>query len=136
MNEQENLIIVQQLYQAFENHDLQTILSLQTRDTEWSVASPTTLIPWSSSTRGRAGVVEFMKSLSAPLWVNQFEIKRTFAHANRVVVMGYQNGWDTASDTLHKIEFIHIWTFTGGKASKLRAYFANTMPAEESLAIA
>ena len=136
MSEQENQKIVQQLYQAFENHDLQTILSLQTRDTEWSVARPTELIPWGTSAKGRAGVVEFMKSLGAPLQVNQFEIKRTFAHGDRVVVMGHQNGWATTSDTPYKVEFIHIWTFTGGKASKLRVYFADTAPIAESLAIA
>lgn len=136
MNEQENMTIVQQLYQAFENHDLQTILSLQTRDTAWSVANPTTLIPWATASKGRAGVVEFMKSLGAPLQVNQFEIRRTFAHCDRVVVMGYQNVRDTTTDTLYKVEFIHMWTFTGGKVSKLRVYFAETAPVEKALVIA
>ncbi|MBI4180338.1 MAG: hypothetical protein HY528_00220 [Chloroflexi bacterium] len=40
---------------------MKTILSLQAKDVEWSVAAPADLIPWAGPVQGYDGLMRFMK---------------------------------------------------------------------------
>ena len=123
MNDQTNVQVIQQLYDAFGRRDIEAILDLQAENTEWSVAGPADRIPWAAPRRGREGVADFLKVLSASLKAESFSALDFFAQADKVVVLGHQKGKAIASGKPYEIDLVHVWTLSEAKITKLRVYY-------------
>lgn len=123
MNDQANVQVIQQLYDAMGRRDMQAILDLQAENTEWSVAGPADRIPWAAPGRGREGVADFVKVLSASLKAESFAALDFFAQADKVVVLGHQKGNAIASGKPYEIDFVHVWTLSEAKIARLRVYY-------------
>jgi uncharacterized protein len=122
--------IIQQIYDAFKSKDLQTILQLQTEDTEWSVAGPAEKIPWASSRHGHQGVSDFLKVLGGLLVPEVFEIKDYFEGKDKVVALGFQKGFVRPTGVPYEFDFVHVWILEQGKVKKFRVYYDSYYVAE------
>ena len=123
MEKQSKKEIVQKVYAGFKAKDLSMILSLQTEDSEWSVAAQASKIPWAAPRRGHAGVAEFLKILGEWVVPEVFEIKEYFENGDKVVALGFQSGKIRATGNPYEFDFVHVWTLLGGKVKKFRVYY-------------
>ena len=118
-----NIEIVKKIYLAFKTKDLQTILQLQTEDTEWSVAGPGNKIPWAAPRHGHLGVADFLKVLGSLLFPEVFEIHDYFENNEKVIALGYQKGYVRTSNVPYEFDFVHVWNLREGKVTKFRVYY-------------
>jgi uncharacterized protein len=115
--------LVQKIYAAYKNKDLQGILELQAPNVEWSVAAPPERIPWASPGRGIKGVSYFLKVLADWLEPEAFAITDYFENENKVIAIGYQAGHVKPTGDHYEYDFVHVWEFQNDKVVKLRVYF-------------
>jgi ketosteroid isomerase-like protein len=118
-----NIEIIKKIYSAFKAKDLQTILQLQTEDTEWSVAGPADKIPWAAARHGHSGVEEFLKVLGSLLIPEVFIIADYFESKEKVVTLGFQKGYVHTSKIPYEFDFVHVWNLKDGKVSRFRVYY-------------
>ena len=123
MNEESNLLTIQQLYAAFGKGDMKTILSLQAKDVEWSVAAPADLIPWAGPVQGYDGLMRFMKIMDESLEVHKSEPREYFAKDDKIVVLAYEEGLAKSSGKPYEIDPVEVWTLRRGKVTRLRVYY-------------
>ncbi|MBS1718801.1 MAG: nuclear transport factor 2 family protein [Armatimonadetes bacterium] len=87
MNEQKNIEIVKQLFDAFNRGDAEAIVARCTDDVHWMVHYPPT-IPWAGDFSGRANVGRFFSAIVDNSDVLLFEPKEFYADGNRVIALG------------------------------------------------
>src|SRR5688572_19960265 len=90
--EEENINIVKQLYDAFKRRDISSALDMFTHDAVLHGPAPAGVLPWGGVYNGRGGVGDFFKALGESLEPQQFELREFIAQGNKVVVLGYQRG--------------------------------------------
>jgi len=118
-----NREVVEKIYTAFKAKNLPTILDLQTKDAEWSVAGPADKIPWAGPKHGPEGVAEFLKILGGLLVAEVFEIRDYFENENKIVALGYQKGYVRPTNVPYEFDFVHLWVLRDGKVVKFRVYY-------------
>jgi uncharacterized protein len=130
--EEENVSIVKQLYDAFGRSNISSVLDMFTDDAIAHGPAPAGVLPWGGVHNGREGVAEFLKALGESLEDEQFELHEFIAQRNKVVVLGYAKGHAKPTGRPYEIEFVHVWSVRNGKFSELRVY-NNTAALVEAL---
>src|SRR5919108_1360249 len=120
--EEENVSIVKQLYDAFRRRDISSVLDMFADDAIAHGPAPAGVLPLGGVHNGRGGVAEFFKALGESLEPQQFELHEFIAQGNKVVVLGYQKGHAKPTGQPYEIEFVHLWSVRDGKFSELRVY--------------
>jgi ketosteroid isomerase-like protein len=120
--EEENVSIVKQLYDAFRRRDIPSVLDMFTDDAVAHGPAPAGVLPWGGVHNGRAGVTEFFKALGESLEPRHFELYEFIAQGNKVVVLGYQKGHAKPTGRPYEIEFVHLWSVRDGMFSEFRVY--------------
>jgi ketosteroid isomerase-like protein len=118
-----NIETIQKIYAAFKAKDLQSVLQLQAKDVEWSVAGPSDKIPWAAPRYGHEGVADFLKVLGGLLVPEVFEIKDYFEKGNKVVTLGFQKGYVKPTNVPYEFDFVHVWEMKEEKVLKFRVYY-------------
>ena len=123
MSEASNQAVVERIYAAFRQRDLDAILALQDERADWSVAASPALIPWAAPGPGHAGVAEFLRVLAQWLVAEVFEIRSYLARGDTVVALGFQQGTVRPTGRPYDFDFVHVWTLAGGKVVRFRVYY-------------
>jgi len=118
-----NKRIVQNIYAAFKNKDIQSIIDLQAENAEWLVSASPDKIPWASPGRGPKGVANFFKTLSELLATDAFDINEYVECGNKVIAFGYQAGYVKSTGDHYEYDFVHVWELKNGKVVKFHSYF-------------
>jgi ketosteroid isomerase-like protein len=119
MDEQANIELVKQCYEAYTTGDGPRLLALMEPDIEWDIPEVPG-IAHSGKRHGTAGVAEFFRLVSEGQQLRNFQPQEFFAHGDRVVVLGHHdwtvraNGCDFGSD------WVHIFTVKDGKVASFR----------------
>jgi hypothetical protein len=119
---QANIAIAQTLYAAFGRGDLGTILDGCTPDVEWHSGGQREDFPLFGLRKGKAEVQEFFRTLTETQDFDEFTPQDFYADRDKVFVLGRyamtlkKNGRKAAS------EWVHIFTFQGGKVAKFREF--------------
>jgi uncharacterized protein len=92
MKEEENIGIVKQLYDAYERHDISSVLDMFTDHAVLHGPAPAGVLPWGGIYDSRGSIADFFKALGESLETHQFELLDFIAQGNKVVVVGYQRG--------------------------------------------
>ena len=124
MNEQANVDVVQQGYEALGRGDIPAVLNLMTDDVEWTLQGPS-VIPFAGTRRGREGVGEFFSLLGENLEFQQFEPREFVAQGDTVVVLGYERSLIKPTGRTIEHEWAHVYTLRDGKIAKGR-FFEDT----------
>lgn len=122
MSEQENVQVVHQLYAAFGQGNIASLLDLVAEDVEWYLVGAE-YISHAGIYHGRDQVVQLLKYVGETLEVHQFEPQEFIAQGDQVVVIGHALG--RVRPTNHAVEYdwVHVYTLRDGKIVKFRDYF-------------
>jgi len=118
-----NKRIVQNIYAAFKNKDIQSIIDLQAENAEWLVSASPDKIPWASPGRGPKGVANFFKTLSELLATDAFDINEYVECGNKVIAFGYQAGYVKSTGDHYEYDFVHVWELKNGNVVNVHSYF-------------
>ncbi len=124
MNDQTNLAVIQQAYEAFGRGDIPAVLDALTDDVEWTLQGPS-VIPFAGPRRGREEVAEFFSVIGETLEFEQFEPREFVAQGDTVVVVGYERSVVKQTGRSFEQEWAHVNTLRDGKIAKCRM-FENT----------
>ncbi len=120
MSQQENLGIVQQIYEAVGRGDVPAILDRVTDDVDWAAEAASHAAPWYGQRTGKAGVASFFRDLAGSIEITEFTPHGFAAgddHVHLLVRWTYRSlatGLQ-ASMTMH-----HYWGIRDGKVERFR----------------
>jgi uncharacterized protein len=122
MNEDANIQAVQQLYEAYGQGDIETILQALADDVEWHQPGPPDVLPWAGTRHGRAQVAQFFTALGESLEFLQFTPREFLAHEDTVVVFGYERALAKPTSRPFESEWVMVFTLRAGQVVRFRAY--------------
>jgi uncharacterized protein len=120
--EEKNVRIAKQLYDAFRRRDISSVLDMFANDAVAHGPAPAGVLPWGGVHNGLGAIVEFLKALGESLEPQQFELHEFIAQGNKVVVLGYSKGYAKPTGRPYETEFVHLWSVRDRKFSELRVY--------------
>ena len=120
MNQQENLRIVKEIYDAVGRGDVTAILDRVCDDVDWSAEAASDAAPWYGPRTGKTGVASFFRDLAESIEITEFaphgfatgddDVHLLVGWTFRSVTTGRQ-----ASMTMH-----HYWRIRDGKIDQFR----------------
>ena len=115
----DNVALIRTGYDAFARGDVETVLSLFDQNIQWY--TPDT-VRFGGCYVGPAGVGEFFSKLPENYAELHVEPTTYIDRADTVVVHGRHRG-QSAAGVSFEIPFVHVWTFSNGKATSFTEYF-------------
>lgn len=119
--EEENVQVVQALYQAFGEQDLERILSLMVEDVEIRFYGPSE-IPYAGRYRGRDEARKFFEMVAASVDVDRFEPLEFIAQGDQVAVTGALRLRARSTGRVIESDFAHIIDLRGGLWTRFRDF--------------
>jgi ketosteroid isomerase-like protein len=110
--------IVQRLYRAMEEWDLETVAELAHPEAEW-INDPRT---GEGPVRGLDNVIQFLRDQEAMFAEVRFEPERFFEADSAVVVFVHGTGEGRASGAPFDIRIAHLWTLQDGIVVRGRGF--------------
>lgn len=120
--QEENMGIIKQLYDAFKRRDISSLLEMFTDDAILHGPAPAGVLPWGGVHKGRRGAAEFFTAVGESLEPQQFELRDFITQGNKVAVLGYQKGQAKPTGRPYEIEFVHLWSIRDGKFTEFRVF--------------
>ena len=119
MDEQANIELIRQVYDAFMKGDSERLLSFMAQDIEWEVPQVSGL-PFAGKRQGRDKVAEFFQMVSAAQQVRDFQPREYIADGERVVVLGHYEWTVMATGADWGSDWVHIFTVRDSKVTSFR----------------
>ena len=115
-NIEQNLQVIQQLYEAFGRGDVPAVLECIDSDATWVNPYGKGHFPgqWGKPCRGHAEIVEFFKAINEAVEVRGFDPYEIIAQNDKVVALINWNGVVRGSGKPYEALLVHIWTLRGG----------------------
>jgi len=117
-----NIAAVQTLYAAFGRGDVAGVIGGLSADIDWHTLGPAKDYPIFSQRKGKAAVQEFLAQVAATEDFSDFSPREFFAADDRVFALGSYAGKIKQTGKPFSCEWVHVFTFAGGKVSKFREY--------------
>ena len=117
MNEQQNIALIQKLYDAFAKGDLQTILNALVSDIEWTLEGPA-IIPFCGKRKGIPQVTQFFEALATTQTGQKLTIEKFVAQGDTVAMLGRYQATVTATGKKFDSPVAHFFTIRDGKVSR------------------
>jgi ketosteroid isomerase-like protein len=116
---------VHQIYAAFGQGDVPTILGTMSDDVAWEyayLAGMHDAIPWLTPRRGKAGVLAFLQALAAGLKIERFQVNAVLGEGSRVVALVDLDAVVASTDVrIIERDEVHVWYFDdAGKVTRFR----------------
>ncbi len=125
-----NIDRVRQLYAAFAERDLQTLLDMLSPAVEWGEpANPHN--PTGGTRRGHQGFLEWAEIGRRSEEILVLEPRRMLVDEDSVAVVGYTKCRATGTGKVYETDFVHLVTFEAGKVTKFQEFF-DTWAASEA----
>jgi hypothetical protein len=119
---QANIATVQSLYAAFARGDIDTILDACLPDVDWEAVGRRNDFPTFGSRKGKAEVKDFFRIVAETHDFDEFSPRDFYGDRDKVFALGQyaltlkKNGRKAAS------QWIHVFTFRGGKVASFREF--------------
>lgn len=121
MNEQENIDLVRQCYQAFLNGESARLLNYMTKNIEWNLPS-VEAVPFSGKRQGRDAVAEFFRLVNELQEVREFRPMEFTAQGDRVVVTGHYEWIVRSTGAEFASDWCHVFQIAHGQIAKLTEF--------------
>jgi ketosteroid isomerase-like protein len=126
MNTQENVQVVQKMFEAFGRHDLPAVLDTLADNIDWQ--SPVTRgiseeISWAKLRHGREEVTTFFKELFEKVQPERMETSEFIAQGDWLVVEGKNRGTVRSTGRPYEHDWVMVFTLRQGKIVRLRHYY-------------
>ena len=121
MNEQANISLLKQAYDAYDKGDIQRLLGLFAQDIEWDMPEVEG-IPFTGKRHGVGQVAEFFRVLAECQEPREFTPDRFIAQDDQVVVLGHATFAVKATGAEFSGDWCHVFRVTGGKIASFKEY--------------
>jgi hypothetical protein len=121
MNEQSNIDLLKQGYEAYNRGDIQSVLKLFAQDIDWDVPEVEG-IPFTGKRHGLDQVAEFFRVMGDCQDARQLQADRFIAQGDQVIVCGHAEYTVKATGAEYSDEWCHVFTVSGGKVSTFKEY--------------
>ena len=126
MNEQENVQVIKQMFAAFGQGDIPTILGILAEDVDYQ--SPVTRtepveISWARPRHSREEVALHFKELAEKVQPEPLEPLEFTAQGDRVVVEGRNRGTVRSTGRTYEHDWVMVFTLRDGKIRRFRHYY-------------
>ena len=122
MNEQQNIQLTQEIFQAFATGNIPFLLNILADDIEWYVAGSREHLPLAGTYKGREQVAQVFQTVSQYLELQQFQPEEFVAQNNQVAVFGKAKGNIRPNNSVVEYDWVHLYTWQDGKVIKFREY--------------
>ncbi len=129
MNEQDNLKIVEDAYDAFKRGDIQSLLSKMTDDVLWEIPGPSN-IAVAGKRHGRDQVAEFFQTLGQEQEVQEFAPQEFISKNDKVIVLGRFRWLVKRTSRILESDWVHVFTLRDGKVASFQEYSDSARLAE------
>lgn len=126
---QENLRLVQRLYECFRHKDIDSLLLCLDPDIDWLFQGPAT-IPFAGHYQRHEGVCEFFHRAFAGADFIEFQPQEFLPSKNHVLVLGHERVRARTSGELWETDWAHVHTIVGGKVVRMREYYDTAVMVE------
>ena len=121
MSEQENLRVVQRLFECFGRGDIPGLLQLLDDDVDWHIRGPE-VVPYFGPRRGHDGVLDFFGKVATNVEFDQIGPERFFANGDEVIAVGGERGRVKATGKSFENPWAMVFTLREGKIVRFRSY--------------
>ena len=121
MRDQDNVQVVQAVYEAFGRGDFAAVLSSLADDIAWHVAGPD-YVPTAGTRRGRDHVAQLFETAAETWEFEQFEPRGFIAQGDKVVVLGYARSTAKSTGRTIETDWVHLFTMQAGKVTEFRGF--------------
>jgi ketosteroid isomerase-like protein len=125
----DHVTLTQQMYAAFANRDVGTLLSALAADVEWSEPD-NPLNPSAGTRRGHSGVLDWLRIGNASEEILVLEPTRFIAGDDVVVVLGHMKCRARTTARTYESDFVHVVGFRNGQISRFQEFFDTYAAAE------
>jgi hypothetical protein len=122
MAKQENVRVVQQVFEALGRGDIPAMLNALIEDVDWHNPESTEILPWAGTCHGREQVAQFFTTLGEVVEIQQFEPQEFIAQGDKVVVLGYDRARVKSTGRTYENHWAMIFTLRGDKIAGFRIY--------------
>ncbi len=102
-------------------------------DVEWWAAGSRETLPWAGTWRGKAGVAEFFRILSAEMDYEKFDAEELISDATHVIAVVAASGHAIRTGRPFESHIVREYLFRDGKIARVRNFY-DTAAYERSLA--
>lgn len=117
----ENVRIVEGIFESFGRGDVPSVLAALSEDVEWFIPGPAE-IPYAGLRRGRDEVRQFFSALGSAVDFEQFEPREFIAQDDVVAVVGFERGRVRATGKVFDNPWTMIFKLRGGRVTYFRGY--------------
>ena len=121
MNEQANIELLKQAYDAYGKGDIRRLLGLCAQDIEWELPEVEG-IPFTGKRRGLGQVSDFFRVMDECQEVREFGPDRFLAQGDQVVVLGHATFAIRANGAEFSDDWCHVFRIAGGKIASFKEY--------------
>ena len=117
-----NIATLQSLYAAYGRGDIQSVLNACTPDVTWESGGRGGDFPAFGVRTGTAGVEEFARTVAEIVYFSEFSPREFYADKDKVFVLGHYAVTMKRSGRKAAADWIHVFTFRGGRIAKFREF--------------
>ncbi len=117
-----NISTLQSLYAAYGRGDIKGLLSACTPDVRWESGGGGADFPVFGVRTGIAGVEDFVRTVAEIVDFSEFSPREFHADKDKVFVLGHYAVTMKKSGRKADADWIHVFTFRGGKVASFREF--------------
>jgi hypothetical protein len=122
VSEQDNLHTIHKVYAAFEQGDVEGVISMLTDDVRWTTPGPPDVIPYAGLRWGHDQVTGYFEAFGQAAETTEFEPQEFFAQDDHVVVLGHYTFSVVKTGKVVDNDWVHAFEFSDGKVSAFEGY--------------
>lgn len=120
--QEENIYLVQQLYSAFGERDINKILEMLSPDVEWGEPS-NPFNPAGGTRYGHKGFLEWIDIGRRSEDILELQIKKWLTDNDSVGIVGYMKCRAISTGKIYDSDFVHLITVDNGRVKKFQEFF-------------
>jgi ketosteroid isomerase-like protein len=121
MDEQANISLLKQAYDAYDKGDIQRLLGLLAQDIEWELPEVEG-IPFTGKRRGLAQAADFFRVMDQCQATREFKPDSFLAQGDQVIVLGHGTFAVRATGVEYSDDWCHVFRVAGGKIASFKEY--------------
>jgi len=121
MNEQDNISLVRQGYEAFGKGDIHRLLGLFSQEIDWDLPEVEG-ISYTGKRHGLGQVADFFRQMGEQQAARAFVTDEFIGQGDRVVVLGHCTWTVKATGQDYSDDFCHVFTVRDGKVISFKEY--------------
>lgn len=125
-----NVTLIQSLYAAFGRGDIAVIINALKPDVDWQTTGRPADFPTFGPRRSAGEVQRFFALVGDNVAFSEFSPQEFYATDDMVFVLGHYAGTVKKTGRTARSDWIHVFTFAGGKVARFREFLDTASFAE------